>query len=76
MSRVSARVPHEIGLVLMHLGDLHAYEKLLVGLIAFGPFVVLFVLVAVMRRRDAAEGESGPDGPSAPERPAEEGRAS
>lgn len=39
----------------MHLGDLHAYEQLLVGLIAFGPFVVLIVVVAVVRRRDAAE---------------------
>lgn len=39
----------------MHLGDLHAYEQLLVGLIAFGPFVVLIVVVAVLRRRDAAE---------------------
>lgn len=38
----------------MHLGDLHAYEQLLVGLIAFGPFVVLIVVVAVLRRRDAA----------------------
>ena len=39
----------------MHLGDLHAYEQLLVGLIAFGPFVALIVVVAVLRRRDAGE---------------------
>ena len=39
----------------MHLGDLHAYEQLLVGLIAFGPFVVLIVVVALVRRRDAAD---------------------
>ena len=38
--------------VLLHLGELHRYEKLLVALIAFVPFVVLAVVVAVMRRRD------------------------
>ena len=38
--------------VLLHLGELHRYEKLLVALIAFGPFVVLALVVAVMRRRD------------------------
>lgn len=54
--------------VLEHLGSLHAYEKLLVALIAFGPFVVLFVVVAVVRRRDAAEEaqESASDGGAAP----------
>ena len=43
-----------------HMGDLHAYEQLLVWLLAFGPFVVLFVVVYVVRRRDLAddEGES------------------
>ena len=40
------------GPVLLHLGELHRYEKLLVALIAFGPFVVLAVVVALMRRRD------------------------
>lgn len=45
----------------MHLGDLHAYEQLLVGLIAFGPFVVLIVVVAVLRRRNAAEDERTAD---------------
>ena len=44
-----------------HMGDLHAYEQLLVWLLAFGPFVVLFAVVYVVRRRDLAEdeGESG-----------------
>lgn len=55
MRRVNALLMNALGLVLMHLGDLHAYEQLLVGLIAFGPFVVLIVVVAVLRRRDAAE---------------------
>jgi hypothetical protein len=45
-------------LVPMHLGALHPYEKLVVALIAFGPFVVLFVVVHVVRRRDIAEEEA------------------
>ena len=40
---------------LLHLGSLHAYEKVLVALVAFGPFLVLFVLVYVVRRRDLGE---------------------
>lgn len=51
MGRVNA-VPDALGQVLMHLGELHAYEKLLVAIIAVGPFVVLALVVAVMRRRD------------------------
>lgn len=42
----------------MHLGSLHAYETALVALLAFGPFVVLALVVLVMRRRG-----SGTDGP-------------
>ena len=45
--------------VLAHLGGLHPYERLLVLAIAFGPFVVLGVVVAVVRRRDIAD-ESEP----------------
>ena len=37
-----------------HLGELHAYEQLLVLLLAFGPFLVLAVVVYVVRRRDIA----------------------
>ena len=44
-------------LVPMHLGGLHAYEKALVALIAFGPFVVLFGVVYVVRKRDVAAEE-------------------
>jgi hypothetical protein len=44
-------------LPVLHLGDLHAYEKALVLLVAFGPFVVLAVVVHVVRRRDIAEEE-------------------
>jgi hypothetical protein len=46
--------------VAAHLGGLHPFENALVLAIAFGPFVVLGVVVAVLRRRDAAdEAESG-----------------
>ena len=39
----------------MHLGQLHAYEAALLALLAFGPFVVLAVVVGLMRRRDAED---------------------
>jgi hypothetical protein len=42
----------------LHLGALHAHEQALVALIAFGPFVVLGVVVAVLRRRDVAAEEA------------------
>ena len=56
--------------LLAHLGQLHAYESALVLLVAFGPFVVLGVIVAVMRRRDLAaeqrqQGEQDQERPSA-----------
>jgi len=35
----------------LHLGALHAYEQVLVLLLAFGPFVVLGIVVALQRRR-------------------------
>ena len=47
----------------LHMGALHPYEQLLVALVAFGPFVVLFVVVYVVRRRDiAAEDADRPVG--------------
>ena len=45
-------------LVLWHLGSLHGYEKLLVLLVAFGPFVVLSLAVRFAQRRANAEDES------------------
>lgn len=38
-----------------HMGALHPYEHVLVLLLAFGPFVLLAVVVAVVRRRDRAQ---------------------
>ncbi|WP_277986080.1 hypothetical protein [Nocardioides zhouii] len=40
----------------LHMGALHPYEQALVLLLAFGPFVVLGVVVWLRRRADAAEG--------------------
>ena len=45
-------------LVALHLGALHGYEKLLVLLVAFGPFVVLSFVVRYAQRRDRAEEEA------------------
>jgi hypothetical protein len=39
----------------LHLGGLHPYEQWLVLAIAFGPFVVLGVVVWFRRRQDLAE---------------------
>jgi len=45
-------------LTLLHMGNLHPVEKGLVGIIAFGPFVVLAFVVYVVRKRDLAEEEA------------------
>ena len=39
----------------LHMGELHAWEQVLVLLLAFGPFILLGVVVFVVRRRDIAE---------------------
>lgn len=43
---------------LWHLGELHPYEQLLAVVLAFGPFLVLFVVVAIRRRQAIAEEEA------------------
>ena len=48
-----------VWLVALHMGALHPYEKALTLLLAFGPFVVLAVLIVVRRRQDAGEDEDG-----------------
>jgi hypothetical protein len=42
----------------LHLGALHPHERLVVLLVAFGPFVVLAFVVRAQRRRAIAEEES------------------
>ena len=44
-------------MILLHLGDLHPYERALALALAFGPFLVLAVVVAVRRRQAIAEEE-------------------
>ena len=46
-------------MTLWHMGSLHAYEQVLVLLLAFGPFVVLGIVVWLRRREDAAEESDG-----------------
>jgi hypothetical protein len=37
-----------------HLGSLHPFEQVLTIILAFGPFVLLGVVIVLQRRRDAA----------------------
>lgn len=39
----------------MHMGALHPVEQALTIALAFGPFVVLGIVIAVRRRQDRAE---------------------
>ena len=43
-----------------HLGGLHPVEEALVYLLAFGPFLVLGVVVAWRRRAASRQGEDAP----------------
>lgn len=38
-------------MILDHMGQLHAYEKLLVLLLAFGPVLLLAVTIWIARKR-------------------------
>ena len=42
-----------------HLGSLHGYEQTLALVLAFGPFVLLAIVILVRRRQDAAEDDRG-----------------
>jgi len=59
----------------LHLGTLHAHERLLVLLIAFGPFVVLAAVVLLVRRRDLAAERAETAEEGAEEQDAEERNA-
>lgn len=45
------------------MGQLHAVERYLVLSLAFGPFLILGLVVFVVRRRDIAEDEAHPEPP-------------
>ncbi len=51
-----------------HFGPLHPVEQALVLLVAFGPFVVLAVVLRVVRRRERDEHESSGDATEPPSR--------
>lgn len=42
-----------------HLGSLHGYEQALVLVLAFGPFVLLAIVILLRRRQDAGEDGQG-----------------
>lgn len=42
-----------------HLGALHPVEQVLTVVLAFGPFVLLGIVVAIQRRKDAREEAAG-----------------
>ena len=44
-----------------HLGSLHPVEQVLTLVLAFGPFLVLGVVVALRRRHDGDDGDDGSD---------------
>ena len=45
-------------LVAEHLGHLQPWQQVLVALLAFGPFILLGIVVVVVRRQDIAEEEA------------------
>lgn len=51
---------------LWHMGALHPFEQALTLLLAFGPFLVLGVVIWRRRREDAAAVSEGDPGTSAP----------
>ena len=42
-------------MISLHLGPLHPFELVLTLLLAFGPFIVLAVVIAVRRREDRGD---------------------
>ena len=52
-------MPVDLLRVLWHMGDLHPAETWLVLLVAFGPFVVVALLMRREKRREARVGEAG-----------------
>ncbi|MCD4533911.1 hypothetical protein LRP67_07445 [Nocardioides sp. cx-169] len=54
-----------MNVVPLHLGALHPVEQALTIALAFGPFVVLGIVIAVRRRHEAAEDAAAEDGTEA-----------
>ena len=64
---MSAVLPH---LVLLHMGALHPIEQWLTVILAFGPFLVLGIVVWLRRRQDAAVTQEDPGPVDPPSRTA------
>lgn len=50
-------------LIAWHMGGLHPIEAVLVLLLAFGPFLIIGVVVLLRRRRDSSQPHETDDGP-------------
>jgi hypothetical protein len=50
-----------------HLGSLHPVEQVLTSALAFGPFLLLGVVIVVQRRRDGREEAAGAEATEDPE---------
>ena len=48
------------GLLPLHLGALHPYEMVLTLVLAFGPFLLLGLVIWLRRREEAREQSTGP----------------
>jgi hypothetical protein len=48
-------------MILMHMGAMHPYEKVLTLVLAFGPFLLLAAVIMIRRRQDQAEEDSQRD---------------
>lgn len=76
LSSVQMSVQTPVQLVVMHMGALHAYEKVLTLILAFGPFLLLAAVIVHRRRQDAAaEGDAGGDAAGATDEIAADGPA-
>jgi len=62
--------------IAQHLGSLHPFEQALTMVLAFGPFVILGIVIAIRRRAEAREATDDDTGqPEASERAAADDRA-
>lgn len=55
-------------MILLHLGGLHPYEKVLTLVLAFGPFLLLAAVIMVRRRQDARDAQDDREATDAAER--------
>jgi hypothetical protein len=51
-------------MILLHMGALHPYEKVLTLILAFGPLLLLALVIFVRRRQDAREDQEAPAEPA------------